>query len=231
MQRTLLEVRAGQPDSMIVQRGVAARLWAARPPCGLIVHLSGGTELSGRPMLKNRVCDVEEAIRLGADAVSMHVPLGLGADGDGAALHELGRVASACANWNLPLLAMMYVYGEATRRSGADAHAARVAADLGADLVKVAYPGNPEALAGLLASCYVPVLVAGGEASGDGRQTLELAAEAVTLGAAGVCVGRNVYQHRDPAGMVRALRAVVHDGRTPADAWGELAPAAVEAAV
>jgi DhnA family fructose-bisphosphate aldolase class Ia len=217
--RTLSAIRQGQPDAVLMHRGPAAGLWPGQRGVGLVIHLSGGTEMSGEPERKALVCSVEEAMRLGADGVSIHVSLGLGGTPDSAALGDLGRVADECSRWGMPLLAMLYVYGAEARKPGAILHAARAGAELGADLIKVSHPGEPDALAELIAATYVPVLIAGGEAKDDGMHALESAAQAVSLGAAGVCAGRNVYQHRDPSAMIRALMSVVHEGRSPQDAY------------
>jgi fructose-bisphosphate aldolase/2-amino-3,7-dideoxy-D-threo-hept-6-ulosonate synthase len=101
----------------------------------------------------------------------------------------------------------------------AAAHAARIAAELGADVVKLGYPGDPREFERLVDGCFVPVVVAGGAPGENGWPLLQTIEEAVRLGAAGACVGRNVYQHRDPAAMVRALRAVVHGGSPAREAY------------
>jgi predicted phospho-2-dehydro-3-deoxyheptonate aldolase len=211
---TILE---GRPDAMIMHRGPARALWPARTPSALIVHLSGGSELRGRPELKTGVCRVEDAIRLGADAVSVHISLGTTHDAE--ALRHLAETASSCSDWGMPLLAMMYVYGEKAKDVQATSHAARIAAELGADVVKLSYPGDPREFERLVDGCFVPVVVAGGPPGDNGWPLLQTIEEAIRLGAAGACVGRNVYQHRDPAAMVRALRAVVHSGRSARDAY------------
>jgi predicted phospho-2-dehydro-3-deoxyheptonate aldolase len=207
------DVLDGGADAMLMHRGpVAAGIWPPEARAGLVVHLSAGTELSGRSELKTCVCGVEEAIRLGADAVSVHISLGTGEDA--AALAHLAASADACSEWCMPLIAMMYVYGpNATPKS--IAHAARIACELGADAVKVAHPGDDDALAALVDGCFVPVLLAGGAAS-DPLGFLRSLEQAVEAGVAGACIGRNVWQHESPRLFASALRAVIHDD-VPAD--------------
>lgn len=208
----LQTLAGGGPDAVIAQRGpVSAGVWpAGAATVGAIIHLSGATELSPESHVKVPVCGVEAALRLGADAVSVHVSLGTGNERDNRALAHLGAVADQCTAWGLPLLAMMYVYGAAAERPGAVAHAARVGADLGADIVKVNHTAD---LAAVVRSSYVPIVVAGGTPAADGgRRLLRVVERSIADGAAGVCVGRGVFQHRRPAAMLAALRAVVHDG-------------------
>ena len=112
---------------------------------GLIVHLSAGTTLSPFPNAKTLVTTVEEALRLGADAVSVHV--NLGDETEATMLRDLGQVAAQAAYWGMPLLAMVYARGPKIK-NGFDpaivAHCARVGTELGADVVKVPYTGDPE---------------------------------------------------------------------------------------
>ena len=218
---TITNLLEGGADAMLMHRGlVAAGVWPAKVDAALIVHLSGGTEMSGRPELKTMVCDVEEALRLGADMVSIHVSLGTGSDLD--ALADLGRVSSACSKWGMPLLAMVYGYGDAASKRSCIPHAARIAAELGADCVKVNHPGDPELLRRLVEGCFRPVLIAGGERVSDSFRVLRGVEEALAAGAAGVCIGRNAYQHDTPSEFVRALRAVIHEGQTAAEAFERL---------
>jgi predicted phospho-2-dehydro-3-deoxyheptonate aldolase len=230
MRCTIRTISDSGPDAILMHRGpVMAGLLTGRTSTNLIVHLSAGTQLSDDAMVKTCVCTVEDAIRMGADAVSVHVSLGLGNERDGRALADFGRISGNCQAWGMPLLAMMYVYG-ANHDKNAESviRAARVGAELGADLIKVNYTGTMESFGRLIDTCYVPVLVAGGDADGDGYETLRLTEMALARGAAGVCVGRNVYQHKSPARMVRALSAVAHGGRTANQAYDEfIAPSAL----
>lgn len=221
MRSTLRRVAEGEPDGVILHRGPVMAGLCAPPAGALVLHLSAGTELSPSPFVKGLVSGPEEALQLGADAVSVHVTLGVDDEHDARALASLDRCSTECRRWGVPLLAMMYLHGAAAGKPDGLAHAARVAADLGADLVKVNYTGERDSFAHLVQTCYVPVLMAGGPAAGDGLETLKTVAEAMQAGAAGVCVGRNVYQHPSPASMLRALRAVVHGGVAPRRAFDQ----------
>ena len=91
-------------------------------------------------------------------------------------------------------------------------HAARVGAELGADIVKVNYSGAPEDFRQVVHGCPVPVVIAGGEKVETDEELLRMVAGALEAGAAGASIGRNAFQHADPEGMVRAISMMVHEG-------------------
>jgi DhnA family fructose-bisphosphate aldolase class Ia len=205
--RDLPRLLAGRPDAVIAHRGLIAQGLLAEARSAIVQHLSAATVLSHRPDAKTLLTGVTDALRLGVDAVSVHISFG---DPDEPAmLAAAGRVAACCDEWGLPLLIMAYVAGVAPDREPAMiAHAARVAAEIGADVVKVPYTGCADSFAAVVASCFVPVVVAGG-AKTDWPRVLADVSQAVAAGARGVCVGRNVFQHDDPRAALAALHAVV----------------------
>ncbi|MGA5301837.1 2-amino-4,5-dihydroxy-6-one-heptanoic acid-7-phosphate synthase [Nucisporomicrobium flavum] len=209
MGKVLRAVVAGGADAVVTHRGTAAHQMPVQRGTALIVHLSGNTDLSPGSELKTPVCQPETAMALGADAVSAHVTLGCGSQEDRAALADLGHLASSCDRLGIPLMVMTYVRTTPDRHGRAVVHAARVAAELGADLVKTAHPGE-EYLPDLAGSIPVPVVIAGGEAAGTWDDFLDSAKNAMGVGLAGLCVGRWVFGSPDPARAVAALRAVVH---------------------
>lgn len=96
----------------------------------------------------------------------------------------------------------------------------RISADIGADIVKAVWPGSVDAFAHVVESCLAPVLLAGGPGEGDIEATVQLAADAVSAGAAGVMFGRRIFRDPNPARVLAALREVVHDGRKPVEVLG-----------
>jgi len=212
VQKTIHAVVAGGANAIVIHKGLA-KIGQGRNgrKVGLIVHLSASTRMSPDPNSKVMVCTVEEAIKLGADAVSVHV--NLGAEDEGAMMRDLGSVAKTAADWGMPLLAMMYMRGPKIKNEYDVAvvkHAARVGAELGADIVKVPYTGSPETFGEVVEGCFVPVVIAGGEKMDTDQDILEMVKGAMAAGGAGVSIGRNVFQHRDPAGIVRAISKIVH---------------------
>ena len=179
---------------------------------GLIVHLSAGTTLSPFPNAKTLVTTVEEALRLGADAVSVHV--NLGDETEATMLRDLGQVAAQAAYWGMPLMAMVYARGPKIK-NGFDpaivAHCARVGTELGADVVKVPYTGDPESFARVVDACCIPVVIAGGPKLDSTSDFLTMVEESLSAGGAGLSVGRNIFQHKSPTRLVQALNKVVHE--------------------
>jgi len=186
---------------------------------GCIVHLSAGTCLSPFPNVKRLVTTVEEAIRLGADGVSVHV--NLGDETEGQMLSDLGSVAASASEWGIPLLAMVYARGPKVVDEYDPemvAHCARVGAELGADVVKVNYPGSAEAFAKVVECACVPVVIAGGAKLDSTRDFLDMVRVSVDAGGAGLSVGRNVFQHSNPTLLVEVLSRIVHDNMSVDDA-------------
>jgi predicted phospho-2-dehydro-3-deoxyheptonate aldolase len=186
---------------------------------GLIVHLSASTALSPDPNSKVLVCTVEEAIKLGADGVSIHV--NIGAEDEKEMLRDFGKVSKQCQAWGMPLLAMMYTRGKKIK-SESDVtvvkHAARVAVELGADLVKVNYTGDVSSFRCVVEGCGVPVLIAGGEEAENDIDVLKNIKNAILAGGGGVSIGRNVFQHDDPSLMIKAIKAIIHENASVAKA-------------
>ena len=178
---------------------------------GLIVHLSASTSLSPFPNAKTLVCTVEEAIRLGADGVSVHV--NLGDRRESKMLEEFGQVTNVAQSWGMPVLAMVYARGTKVKSEfdpGVVAHCARVGLELGADVVKVPYTGDPDSFARVVASCCVPVVIAGGPKLSNVRDLVTMAHDSVQAGGAGLSIGRNIFQYAQPSRLVQALHGVVH---------------------
>ncbi len=210
----LAAVCAGGADGVVVHRGTAKRHVPVQRQTAMLVHLSGSTNLSPDGDVKTAVCSVESAVALGADAISVHVTLGTGAAEDRAALGDLGAVSTDCDRFGMPLLVMTYVRPGGPRSPGAAAlHAARVAAEMGADVVKATSP-DLETTHALATRIDVPVVVAGGEVGGASGGTfddfVERCRQSLQTGIAGLAVGRWVFNHADPETATRTLRELVH---------------------
>lgn len=218
MPEAVSAVSEGGANAIVMHKGmVKAGHRGKGRDIGLIVHLSASTSLNPDPDDKVLVCTVEEAVALGADAVSIHI--NLGAVHESRMIEAAGMVSKECIRWGMPLLVMIYPRGKGIdpRSPAAVGHCVRVAEEIGADLIKTSYTGDPASFAEICAACSVPVLIAGGEKAGD-LATLTAIRDAVGAGAAGVAIGRNAFQRDDPAAFVRALCKVVHGGADPKDA-------------
>jgi len=220
MRTAVSNVVAGGANAILMHKGIvrAGHRGTGRD-VGLIIHLSAGTAMSPDPNAKELVCTVEEAIKLGADAVSVHI--NLGAETDREMLRQLGQVSERCMEWQMPLVAMMYTRGSKIKDeydAGNVKHAARVGAELGADIVKVVYTGSVESFAAAVEGCPVPVVIAGGPKMGSDEEIFNMVQGALEAGAAGVSIGRNAFQHKNPAKMVHALSKMVHAAATVEEA-------------
>lgn len=212
------EVAKGGATCVVLHKGIIKSI--RNPGIPVIMHMSASTSIGPEPNRKVRVAEVIEAVRLGADGVSVHVNVG-GERSEPEMLEKLGYVAAEADELGIPLLAMMYPRGPNVKDKfdpNAIAHAARVGVELGADLVKVPYTGDPDSFRKVTSSVSVPVIIAGGPKMESEKQVLEMVAGAVEGGAAGVSIGRNVFQHERPSSIVRAIAAVLFEGMTPEEA-------------
>lgn len=204
------DIVSGGADGIVVHKGRARMI----PPemltdCSLVVHLSASTAHGPDANAKVLVGEVDDAIRLGADAVSVHV--NMGSDTEPTQLADLGTVATACDRWGIPLIAMIYPRGPRVSDPGVPellSHAASIAADLGADLVKTVLASPAERMTEVVASSPLPIVVAGGS---DPRESLtEFATRSIAAGCHGLAVGRRVFSNPAPQQAVRELAAIAH---------------------
>ncbi len=186
---------------------------------GLILHLSASTILSPDPNNKVLVNNVKRAIKMGADAVSIHINVGANNESD--MLRDFGCVSEECQEWGLPLIAMMYPRGNKVK-SEHDVEvvklAARVGAEIGADIIKTNYTGTPESFAEVVEGCPVPIVIAGGEKMETDGELLNMVEDALSVGAKGVSIGRNIFQHQNPYLIVKAISSMVHNNMSALDA-------------
>jgi class I fructose-bisphosphate aldolase len=217
MQDIIDKLLLGDVDAVLINRGIAKKVDTGN--AGLIIHLSGISGLCPEPNNKMQIGTVDDAVRLGADAVSVHI--NVGSKHEDSMLAALGKVACECDDFGMPLLAMMYPRGPNIKNAhSADvvAHAARLGAELGADIIKTNYTGDVESFKQVTDSCPVPVIIAGGPKAETTKDVLQIVKESITGGGAGLSIGRNVFQHENPTNIVKALSAIVHDNASIADA-------------
>ncbi len=220
MNQAIERAVTGGANAIIMHKGMVKAGHRGRgEDVGLIIHLSASTILSPDPNDKVLVCTVEEAVRLGADAISIHI--NLGSPTDGRMLGLLGGVARDCRTFGMPLLAMIYPRGEGIKDQfdvQYIKHAARVGAELGADIVKVNYTGSIQSFREVTDGCPVPVVIAGGEKMDTDLDILTMVKESIQAGSRGVSIGRNVFQHKDPIAIIKAIDLLVHDEREISEA-------------
>ena len=218
LRKTINGVAEGGANAVVVHKGVVA--FGHRgygKDVGLIVHLSASTKLAPDPNEKVLVTTVEEAIKLGADAVSVHINVGSNTEAD--QLMKLGKISRDCREWGMPLLAMMYPRGNGLNQfdEKAVALAVRVGAELGADIVKTNFTGSVESFRKVVKGSPVPVVVAGGEKMESTEDILKMVDMAMEAGASGVAIGRNIFQAKNPVKMTEAISMIVHENAS----WDE----------
>lgn len=214
MKDTVSKVAQGGANAVLMHKGmVRAGHRGHGKDLGLIIHLSASTNLSENSNSKALVGNVEEAIKLGADAVSVHV--NLGDRKEEKMLGALGNVASSAQEWGVPVLAMVYGRGPKIKdqyNGEVVAHCARVAEELGADVAKVNYTGSVENFRKVVRSCNIPVVIAGGAKMNNEHDVLDMTEKVIQAGGAGLSIGRNIFQAKDPKRLVAMLSSIVHSG-------------------
>jgi class I fructose-bisphosphate aldolase len=200
-------------NGFICQKGVAEKYYRGKyRAVPLVVKLNGKTNIFKGEPLSEQVCSVDEAKAIGAAAVGYTIYVGSAFESR--MFEEFGRIEEQAHSLGMPVIGWMYPRGKAVKKVTPDliAYAARVGLELGADFAKVAYTGNIASFRKVVKSAgRCRVLCLGGEPTSD-KKFLELAEAAMAAGCAGMAVGRNIWQHRDPEKITRALRKVVFDG-------------------
>lgn len=214
MRKTVNDIAEGGADAVLMHKGcIAGGSRDSGKDIGLIMHMSASTGLSPKPNSKVLVASIEDAIRNGADGVSVHV--NIGDENESTMLADFGRVATEAQMWGMPLLAMVYARGPRIKNEYDPelvAHCARVGMELGADVVKVPYTGDVKSFAKVIEGCAIPVVIAGGQRLDSPEAVLRMVKEAMDAGGSGLSIGRNVFQHKNVRAMVHALRGIVHEG-------------------
>jgi fructose-bisphosphate aldolase/2-amino-3,7-dideoxy-D-threo-hept-6-ulosonate synthase len=221
IESTIDAVTSGGADSILTQKGIADRVHENKNGAGYIVHLNGSTSIGPDENDKRPTGTVEDAIRAGADAVSFHINVGSEHEPD--QISQLGELTSRAAEYGIPVLAMTYARGHDVRDDDPAefaedlGHAVRLGEELGADVIKTAYSGDPDTFDHVVDSTSLPVVIAGGS-KGTDEETLAMVRGAMDAGAAGVSMGRSIFQHEDPAAITEAVAAVIHDDATASEA-------------
>ena len=204
--------------SVIINKGILKTL--PKPTkIGLLVHFSSSTSLSTAPNRKMLSGSVKEALRLGADGVSLHI--NIGGKEEPEMIEQLGSISEQCHEWNVPLLAMMYPRGENIKDPHDPeivAHTARIGVECGADIVKTIYTGDVDSFAKVVSSIPVPVVIAGGPKVETDMDVLQMTEDAMSAGAKGVTYGRNIFAHKTPDKMVEALAGIIFKKQTAKEA-------------
>jgi len=202
-------------DALFVTRGV---LRACVPPAEtipIILRVSGGTSMVGKDLANETITtSIEEAVRLNASAVGMSVFIG--SDYEHQTLSNLGNLVNEAERYGIPVMAVTAVGRELEKR---DARylglCCRIAAEIGAKVVKTYWCEDFDKV---VDGCPVPVVIAGGPKVDTEREVFEFVHDGMQRGAIGVNLGRNIWQSPHPVPMMRALRHIIHENGTVAEA-------------
>lgn len=207
---TIAKVVEGGADAILTSFGIATRFARELSGVGLILRSDGASTNLGTPSSGSTTSffGVEDALRVGADALVVSaLP---GSDKEDSTLENLSRTIGQAHRWEMPVLAEMVPGGfnSPPEMRGADsvALAARLGAELGADFIKAPYCSGYETVT---SGTFVPVVILGGSKGSEAMMLADIRA-AVDAGAAGVAIGRNVFQSANPTAMTAAIAAIVH---------------------
>ena len=209
-------------DAIVLQKGVLSHQAKRLSWPNFIMHVSASTVHAGANVDKKvPVGTVEEAVRRGAIGISCQV--NLGSEGEAEMVKDAGHLTTSALPSEMPVLGMIYPRGQTLVNIEGDAtkgvaHAARLAWELGCQVAKVPWTGSAESFHDVCSSVPIPVLIAGGEPNGSFVETLDIVESAISAGGAGVCMGRQIFSAPDRIQRIRALRAIIHEGKTSAEA-------------
>ncbi len=201
-------------DTLMCTRGI---LRSTIPPTftkGVVLRSSGGPSILKELSNEEIAVDIEDAIRLNVAALAVQVFIG--GEYETKSIHNLTRLVDMGNRYGIPVLGVTAVGKEMVRDAKYMRLATRICAELGASYVKTYYVA--EGFATVTASCPVPIVIAGGKKVSE-LDALQLAYNAIQQGAAGVDMGRNIFQSAAPAAMIQAVGKIVHENMTPEEAY------------
>ncbi|WP_027178900.1 class I fructose-bisphosphate aldolase [Maridesulfovibrio bastinii] len=199
-------------QGVILNKGLANHYSKIVPvEANLIIQLNAGTRHGTPTYNKSLVCSIQEALRLGADAVSIHV--NIGNEFEDRMLSEMGEATDEAHKYGLPVLATVFARGASVINEhdpSLVAHCIRIGAELGPDIVAVPYPHNGGTFNEAVKASPIPVLVTGGPLGQDIEGTLANVSKGLAAGCRGCCIGRNIFQTEVPAESMAEFAKVTH---------------------
>lgn len=210
--RQTIEPLLPHADAIMLTRGVLRNAVDGRAGAPVVLRVSGGTSILKELSNEEITVSIEDAIRLNVSAMALSIFVG--SEFEKETLVSLARLVDEGARYGIPVLAVTAVGKDMARDDRYLGLSCRIAAELGANFVKTYYCDDFE---NVVNSCPIPIIVAGGKKTPE-LEALELARNAVLHGAVGVDMGRNIFQSDNPVGMIRAVRAIVHQNATVVEA-------------
>lgn len=201
-------------DTLMLTRGALRYYIDPGVDIPITLRMSGGTSILNKQLLhEGAVCSMEDAVRLNVSCVAFSILVGAEYERD--TIIEFTRMVDRARDYGIPSLVVTAVGRDMVRDARYMALASRMGAELGADIVKTYYVDGFEKV---VESCPVPVVIAGGKKIPE-RDALMMAHDAISCGAAGVDMGRNIFQSESPVAMIQAVRGVVHDNASVDEAY------------
>lgn len=216
IQSTIDRIVAGAPDAMTMHKGIAEQCFGKHVgKTALILKCSSFSPY--QPGFDTWVTDVEEGVRLGADAVSMGCIVGGPEQAE--QLRQLGVMAKQAASFGMPLVAHIYPRGSFIEKKNQYdwknvAYAVRAGAELGVDILKTNYTGSPDTFRKVVEACPARVVVAGGEVGNKIEDYLKMTRDIIDVGGAGVTYGRFVWEYGHMPELIRVLKFLIHENGT-----------------
>jgi DhnA family fructose-bisphosphate aldolase class Ia len=210
---TMKMIVSAKPNAVTILKGTAEKVFTDY--AGTIPFICKLTTFSPHhPAYDTKVGDVIEAVRLGADGVAVGCTVG-GKD-QRELLSQLSELSGRAAEFGMPTATHIYPKGEYIDKEDWYSlenvmYAARAAAELGIDIIKTFYTGDPKSYAKVIESCPGRVVVSGGPKLPDVQDVFRMTHDAIQVGARGVTFGRNVWQSEKPIAMIQALKSIIHE--------------------
>ena len=201
-------------DTLMLTRGMLRSVVPASTQQSVVLRASGGTSILKELSNEDLALDIEDAVRCNASAVAVQVFIG--GEHERESIINMSTMVDRGMKFGIPTLAVTAVGKDMARDARYFRLATRICAELGAQYIKTYYvePGFDT----VCASCPVPIVIAGGKKMPE-LEALTMAYKAIQEGAAGVDMGRNIFQSEAPTAMIKAVRAVVHGNETPTRAF------------
>lgn len=201
-------------DTLMLTRGALRNYIDPTVDIPIVLRVSGGTSIIGKELLhEGTVVSIEDAIRLNASGVAYSILVGAEFERD--TILGLTNYIGEAERYGIPVVAVTAVGKDMVRDARYMSLASRMAAELGAHIVKTYYVKDFEKV---IETCPVPIVIAGGKKQPE-KEALEMAYNALHAGAIGVDMGRNIFQSTDPVGMIKAVNAIVHNRYKPKEAY------------
>lgn len=205
---------APSADALMLTRGILRSTIPAAHQGGIVMRASGGPSIL-RELSDERIAlDMQDAARMNVHAVAVQVFVG--SENETQSVENMTKLVDDGYRYGIPVLGVTAVGKELTRDARYLGLATRICAELGAQLVKTYY--CEQDFAKVTAGCPVPIVMAGGKKLPE-LDALEMAYRAIQDGAAGVDMGRNIFQSDSPSSMIQAVRKVVHEDARAEDAY------------